>query len=38
MAMIKCPGCGQEISDKAERCVHCGMILEKAIEKPKKIF
>ncbi|MDY4616951.1 MAG: zinc ribbon domain-containing protein [Lachnospiraceae bacterium] len=25
MAMIKCPECGQEISDKAKKCVHCGM-------------
>lgn len=27
MAMIKCPGCGQEISDKAKKCVHCGWVL-----------
>ena len=27
MAMIKCPECGQEISDKAKKCVHCGEIL-----------
>lgn len=27
MAMIKCPECGQEISDKAKRCVHCGKVL-----------
>ncbi len=24
MALIKCPGCGEEISDKATKCVHCG--------------
>ena len=24
MAMIKCPKCGQEISDKSKKCVHCG--------------
>lgn len=24
MAMIRCPECGQEISDKAEKCIHCG--------------
>lgn len=24
MAMIKCPNCGEEISEKARRCVHCG--------------
>lgn len=27
MAMIKCPECGQEISDKAKKCVHCGRVL-----------
>lgn len=27
MAMIKCPECGQEISDKAKKCVHCGNVL-----------
>lgn len=27
MAMIKCLECGQEISDKAKKCVHCGKIL-----------
>lgn len=24
MAMIKCPECGQEVSDKAAACIHCG--------------
>lgn len=24
MALIKCPECGKEISDKAENCIHCG--------------
>ena len=24
MAMIKCAKCGEEISDKASKCVHCG--------------
>lgn len=24
MALIKCPSCGEEISDKARRCPHCG--------------
>lgn len=24
MAMIKCPECGNEISDKAKKCIHCG--------------
>ena len=25
MALIKCPECGKEISDKADICVNCGM-------------
>lgn len=33
MAMIKCPECGQEISDKAKKCIHCGK--EFVEEKPK---
>ena len=24
MALIKCPNCGQDISDKAEKCPNCG--------------
>lgn len=24
MALIKCPDCGQDISDKATQCIHCG--------------
>lgn len=31
MAIIKCPECGQDISDKANKCIHCGKILNKAI-------
>jgi transcription initiation factor TFIIIB Brf1 subunit/transcription initiation factor TFIIB len=27
MAMIKCPECGEEISDKAKKCIHCGKVL-----------
>ena len=25
MALIKCPECGNDVSDKAERCPHCGV-------------
>lgn len=34
MAMIQCPECGQEISDKAKKCIHCGRIFveEKVIK------
>ena len=35
MAMIKCPECGQEISDKAKKCVYCGHTIneEPVVEK-----
>ena len=29
MALIKCPECGQEISDTCEACIHCGFRLAK---------
>lgn len=28
MALIKCPECGNEISDKATKCPECGCILK----------
>lgn len=28
MALIKCPECGKEISDKAVQCIHCGFPLD----------
>ena len=27
MALVKCPQCNNEISDKAEKCPHCGKII-----------
>lgn len=30
MAMIQCPNCGKDVSDKAQRCVHCGYTLKEA--------
>lgn len=30
MALIKCPSCGEEISDKATRCIHCGWELSES--------
>ena len=33
MAMIVCPHCGEQVSEKAKKCVHCGEIL---IRKDKK--
>lgn len=29
MALIKCPECNKEVSDKAEVCIHCGYPLHK---------
>lgn len=29
MALIKCPECGKEVSDKAPACIHCGYPLQK---------
>lgn len=31
MALIKCPECKKEISDKATQCIHCGSPIEKKI-------
>ncbi len=28
MALIKCPECGKEISDKSTVCIHCGYPLQ----------
>ena len=30
MALINCPECGKEISDKAKNCIHCGYPLDSA--------
>lgn len=32
MALIQCPECGNQISDKAENCIHCGFPLNKTQE------
>ncbi len=38
MAMVKCPECQQEISDKAKKCIHCGKEFEVKVEdKAKKV-
>lgn len=34
MPIIKCPECGQEVSDQADQCVHCGYPLKK-LRQPK---
>lgn len=37
MALIKCPECGKEISDKAKRCPECGRELHKEKSKSREI-
>ena len=32
MALIYCPNCGKQISDKAEKCVHCGVSLHQTLK------
>ena len=27
MAMIICPNCGEQVSERAKKCVHCGTML-----------
>lgn len=36
MALIKCPECGKEISDKARVCVNCGCPISEYIEEKKE--
>lgn len=38
MALINCPECGREISDKSNTCIHCGVILTNKVPKKKKIL
>ena len=36
MALIECPECKKEISDKAKECPHCGYPIVKKEEKKKE--
>jgi uncharacterized OB-fold protein len=36
MALIKCPECGKQISDKAEVCPHCGVEARKELAKNRE--
>ena len=36
MSLINCRNCGKQISDKAQRCIHCGCPIEKMILVVKK--
>lgn len=38
MALIKCPECGQEISDKSDKCIHCGYPLSQKQESDIFLF
>ena len=35
MAIIKCPECGKDVSDKARSCPHCGNPIDTSIYCPK---
>ena len=35
MAMITCPSCGEQISDKSEKCIHCGAFLPHVFNCPE---
>lgn len=35
MALIKCPECGKDVSDKARACIHCGFPLDEYITSAK---
>ena len=32
MALIKCPECGRDVSDKSEKCIHCGYPLNDPVD------
>ena len=36
MALIKCPECGKEISDKSEKCIYCGYPLHNFLSEINK--
>lgn len=38
MALINCPECNREVSDKAEICPNCGFAVAKHIERQNKII
>lgn len=37
MALIKCPECGKEVSDKAKSCISCGYPLDNSVAKKKVV-
>lgn len=38
MALMKCPECSKEISDLAEKCIHCGYPIQNRPVQGKAIF
>lgn len=38
MALMNCPECGREISDKAEVCIGCGFPVQKYLEEQKQLL
>lgn len=36
MALINCPSCGKQISDKAEKCPHCGNVFSVTSDSPEE--
>ncbi len=38
MALIKCPECGQMISDKAEKCPKCGYQMQDSLKEEKEVL
>jgi hypothetical protein len=38
MALIKCPECGQMVSDQADVCIHCGAPIKKDVVLAKVVF
>lgn len=39
MALINCPECGKEVSDKAKTCPNCGIAITKEpIEQPYSMY
>ena len=37
MALIKCPDCGDKVSDKAAACIHCGCPLKSDSSELKRL-
>lgn len=38
MALIRCPECGKEISDKSKACIHCGFPLDKIVSDENSLY